>query len=149
MHLVQIVSDSDNGEVSTVGWRKVLKQILAHSVLVSQPGKKSVSFQAILNGSFLTNNFVIASQDFLKTLHIPPSHNLLPASNHNVLEQAIIQRFKPYQLLWIFADLCVSLCVVLCLESSENKVFDLLRDLVIVPLFIIIVHNKGKKSRNL
>ena len=42
--------------------REILKQILGHSVIVSQVGKKSVSLQVILNGSlnFVTNNFVIA-----------------------------------------------------------------------------------------
>ena len=42
---------------------KTLKQILGHSVLVSQPGKKSVSLQVTSNGrlNFVNNNFVIAS----------------------------------------------------------------------------------------
>ena len=58
---------------------KNLKHILAHSVLVLQPEKKSVSPQVISNGSlnFVTNNFVIASQDFLKTLNIAQIHDVL------------------------------------------------------------------------
>ena len=58
MHLVQIISEGDNDEESMVGWRKILKEILGHSVLVLQPGKK-ISFVSSLN--FGTNNFVIAS----------------------------------------------------------------------------------------
>ena len=73
-----------------------------------------------------------------------------PTSTHNVQEQPTIQRLKPYQLLWIVADLCSSLWVVLCLASTEKQAyFKLLRVLVSVRYFIIITHIKRKKIEKL
>ena len=49
------------------------------SVSIATRKKKSVSPQVISNGTlnFVTNNFVIASQDFLKTLNIAQIHDVL------------------------------------------------------------------------
>ena len=102
---------------------KDLKHILAHSVLVLQPGKKISFTSGVSNGSLniVTNNFMIASSDFFKTLNIPQIHNALTTcikpqrsrTSHNLVVQAIL----------VAVDFCRSLCIIVggSLISKSRK----------------------------
>ena len=63
MHLVQIVSEGDNGEESMVGWTQNPKTNSRSFSVSIATRKKSVSLQVTSNGrlNFVNNNFVIAS----------------------------------------------------------------------------------------